>query len=191
MSASVPASLRLPTVGQAAWKVHLAVLATAAMLVLLLLNRDAVDMVRIWLDSSTFNHCLLIAPIIAWMVWQRLPELRHLQPSGWAPGLLLVAAGAAIWLLGWAGSIGLARHLALIILLQGLVIACLGRAVALGLAFPLFYAIFLVPAGEEIVPLMQTVTAQICMFLLGLVGIPANLEGVFISTPTGYFEVAE
>jgi EpsI family protein len=51
--------------------------------------------------------------------------------------------------------------------------------------------LFLVPAGEEIVPLMQTVTAEMCMALLGLVGIPAHLEGVFISIPGGYFEVAE
>jgi EpsI family protein len=30
-----------------------------------------------------------------------------------------------------------------------------------------------------------------CMALLGLVGIPAHIEGIFISIPTGYFEVAE
>jgi exosortase len=29
------------------------------------------------------------------------------------------------------------------------------------------------------------------MLLLALSGIPASLDGVFITTPTGYFEVAE
>src|SRR3546814_10607325 len=29
------------------------------------------------------------------------------------------------------------------------------------------------------------------MVLLGLVDIPAHIEGIFITTPTGYFEVAE
>jgi EpsI family protein len=76
-------------------------------------------------------------------------------------------------------------------MLQGSVIAILGRDVAKGLAFPLFYALFLVPAGEELVPAMQTLTAQIASSLLSITGVPAHLEGIFITTPTGYFEVAE
>jgi EpsI family protein len=87
--------------------------------------------------------------------------------------------------------VALARHAGLALMLQGAVVACLGKAAARGLAFPIFYAIFLVPAGEEIVPLMQTVTARMCMVLLALVGIPAHIEGVFISIPNGYFKVAE
>jgi EpsI family protein len=76
-------------------------------------------------------------------------------------------------------------------MLQGTVIACLGKTVARGLAFPIFYALFLIPVGQELVPPLQTVTALISMALLGLVGIPAHLEGIFITVPTGYFEVAE
>ena len=76
-------------------------------------------------------------------------------------------------------------------MLQGAAIACLGKSVTRGLAFPLFYAWFLVPAGEELVPAMQTVTARIAAFLLDLSGVPAHLEGIFITTPSGYFKVAE
>ncbi|HST37628.1 MAG TPA: EpsI family protein, partial [Allosphingosinicella sp.] len=50
---------------------------------------------------------------------------------------------------------------------------------------------FLVPFGEELIPAMQTLTAQIASFLLSLTGVPAHLEGIFITTPTGYFQVAE
>jgi exosortase A len=95
------------------------------------------------------------------------------------------------WLLGEAGGIAFARHLGLILMLQGAVIACLGKAAARGIAFPLFYAFFLVPFGDELVPAMQTLTAGIAAALLALAGVPAHLEGVFITTPTGYFEVAE
>jgi len=41
------------------------------------------------------------------------------------------------------------------------------------------------------VPVMQTLTAGIAAILLGLSNVPAHLEGIFITTPTGYFEVAE
>jgi hypothetical protein len=51
-------------------------------------------------------------------------------------------------------------------MLQGAAIACLGKAAARGLAFPIFYALFLIPFGEELVPPMQTVTAKMAMALL-------------------------
>lgn len=173
------------------WRLHLIGLGLAAAAILFLFHRDALDMASIWIDSSTYNHCALILPIIAWLVWQRLPELRQLAPMAWAPGLLLVATGAVAWLLGEAGGVALARHAGLVLMLQSAVIACLGKAVARGLAFPIFFAFFLIPVGEEIVPLMQTITAEMCMALLALVGIPAHIEGIFITIPNGYFEVAE
>jgi len=173
------------------WRSHLAALGAAWAAILLLFASDAADIAAIWWQSSTFNHCLLIGPIIAWLVQQRLAELRRLVPVAWAPGLLLGAAGALGWLLGEAGGIAFARHLGLVFMLQGAVVACLGKAVARGLAFPLFYALFLVPVGEELVPAMQTLTAQIAAGLLALTGVTAHLEGIFITTPTGYFEVAE
>ncbi len=175
----------------APWRSHLTALGTLAAALLLLFLPDAAGMVRVWSRSETFNHCFLILPIIGWLVWQRAPQLRQLVPVAWAPGLTVVAAGALLWLLGQAGGLGVARHLGLVLMLQGSVVACLGKAVSRALAFPLFYAFFLVPVGQELVPPLQLLTADIAMLLLGLAGIPAHLEGIFISTPTGYFEVAE
>lgn len=173
------------------WRRHGGALAIAAGAVLLMLAGDAVHMATIWWTSSTFNHCLLIVPIIAWLVAQRAPVLAGIVPVVWPAGLLLVGAGSLSWMLGDAGGVSLFRHLGLIVALQGAVVTLLGRDVARALAFPLFYALFLVPAGEEFVPALQDITARMSMALLGLVGIPAHLEGVFITTPGGYFEVAE
>lgn len=184
-------SLALPLERVSPWRAHLAALGAVSLAILFLFRGDAAGMAAIWWSSATFNHCLLIGPIIAWLVWQRLPQLRRLIPAAWPQGLLLVGAGALGWLLGDAGSVAFARHLGLVLMLQGAVIACLGKAVARGLAFPIFYALFLVPVGEEIVPLMQTLTAAISSALLALTGVPAHLEGIFITTPTGYFQVAE
>lgn len=173
------------------WRLHLAALGAVAATILILFGRDAADMAAIWWESSTYNHCALIPAIIAWLVWQRRPELGRMHPVGWTPGLAVVAVGALAWLIGEAGGVGLARHFGLIVMLQGAVIACLGKSIARALLFPICYALFLVPVGEELVPVLQGVTASMCMALLGLVGIPAHLEGIFITTPTGYFEVAE
>jgi exosortase A len=173
------------------WRTHLLALGIAAGAILALFASDAAGMARIWWNSATFNHCLLIVPIIAWLVRQRLPELKALAPRAWAPGLALVGAGALAWLLGDAGSVSFLRHLGLVLMLQGAVVAILGKAVARGLAFPIFYTLFLVPFGAELVPPMQEVTARMSMGLLALAGVPAHLDGIFISTPTGLFRVAE
>ena len=175
----------------APWRRHLGALALVSTAILALFWRDAASMAAIWWNSSTFNHVLLVPPIIAWLVWQRVPELARLDPIAWPGGLALAAAGGLAWLLGEAGGVALARQLGLVLMLQGTAIACLGPIVARGLTFPIFYALFLVPFGEELVPSLQLVTADIAMALLGLSGIPAHLEGVFITTPAGYFEVAE
>jgi exosortase A len=173
------------------WRTHLLALGLAATAILILFARDVASLVGVWLDTATFNHCALILPLIAWLVWQRLPELRPMTPAAWMPGLAIVALGALAWLAGYAGSVALARHAGLVVMLQGAVIACLGKSVSLAIAFPIFYAFFLVPVGDQLVPPLQTATAQMGTALLGLAGVPAHLEGIFITTPTGYFEVAE
>src|SRR3546814_1359768 len=105
--------------------------------------------------------------------------------------LLWLGLGAFAWMLGAAAGVAVVRHGALVMMLQGSVIALLGPAVARALLFPLFYAFFMVPFGEEIVAPLQLATAHISMILLGLTGVPAQMQGIFITTPNGYFEVAE
>ena len=173
------------------WKGALRNLAIVWAFILTLFWRDAGDMAAIWWNSSTFNHCLLILPILWWLVDQRKAELGKLQPQLWALPLLWIGAGALGWMLGNAGEVALARHLALVMMLQGSVALLLGPAVTFGLLFPLFYMLFLVPFGEEFVPALQILTADICMWLLGLTGVPAHIDGIYISTPTALFRVAE
>ena len=173
------------------WRSHLALLGGAIALILLLFFRDVADMATIWWTSSTFTHCLFILPLVGWLIWQRRGEVARLTPCVWAPGLALVAVAGFGWILGEAAGVSLIRHASLVFMIQMSAITLLGPSVARGLMFPLFYLFFLVPFGEELVPPLQTITAKLCMIFLGWAGIPAHIEGVFISTPTGYFEVAE
>jgi len=177
--------------GEAGWPRQLRALGCLWLAIVLLYWRDAADMATIWWTSSTYGHCLFLPPLIGWLVWQRREGLRAISPRSWWPGLLWMALGALFWLLGDAGSLGVIRHGALILLFQGAVAAALGPAVVRGLLFPLFYAFFMVPAGSELEPALQLLTARIAVALLHLFEVPAHLEGIFITIPTGYFKVAE
>lgn len=144
-----------------------------------------------WWDISTYNHIILIPPILGWLVWQRWPELQKLEPKAWWPGLLLFAGTAFLWLLGALSGLDLARQAGVVAMLGAAVPLLFGPRVAMGLLFPLGYLVFLIPIGEELVNLLQTVTARITIALTHLSGIPAVIDGVFINTPAGLFEVAE
>ena len=173
------------------WQRHLAALAGLVAAMLTLFFRDAADMAGLWWHSSTFNHCLLMLPMIAWLVALRVPQLRALTPAWWAPALGWIAGAGFVWLVGEAAGVALFRQLGLVLMLQGAVAATLGARLVRALLFPLAYALLLVPFGEELVPLLQTFTARISVALLHLSGLAADIEGVFITTRAGFFEVAE
>ncbi|MEE4451088.1 exosortase A [Novosphingobium resinovorum] len=148
-------------------------------------------MARQWWDISTYNHVLLIPAILGWLVWQRWPQLERLAPSPWWPGLVLLAGAAFLWLLGAMSGLDLARQAGVVAMLGACVPLMLGVRVSAALVFPLCYLVFLVPVGEELVNVLQTITAKITIVLTHLSGIPAEIDGVFIDTPAGLFEVAE
>ena len=173
------------------WRGPLVQLGVAWLMLIALLRADWADMFAQWWDTSTYNHILLVPPIIAWLVQQRASGLARLTPVAWWPGLLLFAVAAAVWLLGAFAGIAILRQIGAVSLLGAAVPALCGPRIAAGLAFPLGYMAFLVPFGEELVPPMQMVTAAMTVGLVHLSDIPARIDGVFIDTPAGLFEVAE
>lgn len=177
--------------GWTRWQRHLAALALLSAAILAIFWRDAADMAGIWWHSSTFTHCLLMVPMIGWLVSQRIALLRPLTPAFWWPALVWMAGSGLVWLVGEAAGVGLFRQLGLVLMLQGAVAATLGEKLVRALLFPLGYALLLVPFGEELVPLLQTFTAHISVLLLHLSGLSAEMQGVFVTTRAGFFEVAE
>lgn len=180
-----------PVAFDARWRRAAALLAASWAVLLLLFARDVGDLATIYWTNTTFGHCLFIAPVIGWLVWQRRAELAQVRPEGWLPGLAVVAAGGFGWVLGDAGGVALFRHAGLVLMLQGAVVSVLGPNVTRALLFPLCYMVFLVPFGEAMEAPLQAITVAMVMPLLHLFGVPASVDGVLITTSNGYFEVAE
>ncbi|KPH61666.1 exosortase A [Novosphingobium sp. ST904] len=173
------------------WRAAL-IRAGAVMLALIaVFHDDWAAMGRQWWDISTYNHIILIPPILGWLVWQRRAELVRLMPEAWWPGLIPMSGAAFLWVLGAFSGLDLARQAGAVAMLGSAVPLLLGPRVTAGLFFPLCYMAFLVPFGEELVEALQTITAEITIALTHLSGIPATVDGVFIDTPAGLFEVAE
>ncbi|MBO9713551.1 MAG: exosortase A [Sphingomonas sp.] len=173
------------------WRRHAAMLGGVWAALLALFHRDTADLATIYWTNTTFGHCLFIAPVIGWLVWQRRAGLAEVAPQGWWPGLSIVAAGGFVWLLGDAAGVALLRHVGLVAMLQGGAVSVLGPNVARALLFPLAYMGFLVPFGDVFEAPLQDLTVAMIMPLLHLSGVPASVDGVLITTSNGYFEVAE
>ncbi|EJU11781.1 exosortase A [Novosphingobium resinovorum] len=173
------------------WRGGIIRLGAAWLVLLFAFLGDWGAMARQWWDISTYNHVLLIPAILGWLVWQRWPQLERLTPTAWWPGLILLAGAAFLWLLGAMSGLDLARQAGVVAMLGACVPLILGVRVTAALIFPLGYLVFLVPIGEELVNVLQTITAEITIALTHLSGIPARIDGVFIDTPAGLFEVAE
>lgn len=175
----------------AAWQRPVMLLALAWIGNIALFLADWRAMALQWWDSSTYNHILLIPFILGWLIAQRGREVLRIAPQGWWPGLVLFGGAGFFWLLGHFAGLSLATQLGVVLMAQASVLTLLGPKASAALLFPLAYMLFLVPAGDELIPTLQTITAAITMILLDWSGVPAHIEGVFITTPAGYFEVAE
>ncbi|MFM5932372.1 MAG: exosortase A [Novosphingobium sp.] len=173
------------------WREPVAGLATAWLFLFICFARDWAAMADQWWNISTYTHVLLIPPILGWLVAQRWPQLREITPSGWRGGIWLFAGAAMLWVLGAFSGFSLIRQAAVVAMTGASALAVLGPRVGRALAFPLSYMVFLVPFGDELVPPLQLITAQLTIALTKLSAIPAVIDGVFIETPAGLFEVAE
>lgn len=173
-----------------AWRMPLVRLALAWCLLVAVAWEAWGTMAWHWWNASTYNHILLIPPILVWLVRQRWSELSRLTPSTWWPGLVLLVFGMMVWRVGAAFDVNLVSQFGAVMMLQSAVATLLGPRVTAGLLFPLGYMLFLVPFGDEIVPPLQDVTAKLAVWLTHASGVPATLDGIYIDTPAGLFIVA-
>lgn len=173
------------------WRAPLAALGIVCLVLFSLTFSDWAAMAHQWWYISTYNHVLFVPLIAGWLVYTRWNLLSQIVPAAWWPGLLPLSGALFLWLLGSVAGVNTASQLGAVVAIQCAIVTVLGLRVALAIAFPLAYLLFLVPFGDEMVPALQMVTAKLVIALTEWSGIPAVIDGVFIDTPVGLFEVAE
>ena len=175
----------------AVWKQPLFALLVSLAVLVAATGREWGEMVHQWWNIDTYNHILLVPLIVLWLIWLKADELAELAPRAWAPGLALVAVALVLWLAGRVTGINLIAHAGAVGAVQGALLAVLGVRVWTLLALPFVFLAFLVPFGDEIIPFLQAITAQIAIALTQWSSVPAVIDGIYIDTPVGLFIVAE
>jgi exosortase A len=189
-TASSPALAAASPIGSRRNLAFAAALAGAAG-ILAIFGEATMAMVSTWSESNTFNHGPLIPLLSAYMIWRRRDRLADAEPRFEWAGLIALFLALAVWTVGRISATMVIQQFALVFTLQAFVFCVLGRDVTARILFPLFYLLFAVPFGAELVPPLQDVTAFFVVVFLRLTGIPVFIDGVFIATPAGNYLVAE
>jgi exosortase A len=147
--------------------------------------------VDIWIISDIFNHCLFVLPGVLYLVYIKRAELDVLDVKPNYLVLILCIGCLGLYAIGLAGDVQLFMHVATFTFLPLSIWAFIGNRVAYKILFPLVFILFCIPIGEELIPALQEVTADLSMVMLNWSGIPVYRSGLYIEIPQGQFLVAE
>lgn len=146
--------------------------------------------VYLWVHSGYYNHCFIIAPIAATLIWSGRDRLHGLDPTPTAWGLAPMLAFGCVWLLSFLSGISEGTHLAVVGLIEATLLTVLGWRICWRMLIPFQYLWLMVPTGTFLIPPLQTITATFSAGLLELTGIPIFREGLMIEVPSGTYFVA-
>jgi exosortase A len=193
MTANAPPSVGAPTAMTPlrAWAPVLASIAIACAVFGFAFQREVGGAVRVWAESTAYNHCFLILPLVAVLLWSRRDVIASLRPQPAVWVLALVPVLSAVWVAAALLGVLEAEQLVVVALFEVLLVAVLGWRVFRALLAPLLFLFFLVPFGAFLVPALQRFTAAFATNGLQLLGIPVFSDGLIIQIPEGSFEVAE
>lgn len=186
VSASAPAVTALQ-----AWVPALVAVAIACAVFGVAFQREIVGALHVWMESTAYNHCFLVLPLVAVLLWNRRETVALLRPRPAPWALALVPLLSAAWVAAALLDVLEAEQLVVVSLFEVLLLAVLGWRAFRALLAPLLFLFFLVPFGAFLVPALQRFTAAFAVNGLQLVGIPVFADGFIIQIPEGTFEVAE
>ncbi len=176
---------------QPAWRAPLGCLVVSLFVLIVLYLDSFKSMVHVWESSETFAHCYFILPISLWLIWRKRAALAQVQPkvNYWFSPLLLVLGLS--WLIAAYASVQVVQHLAVVAMAQVIVATLLGWQTTRIILFPLFFLLFSVPIGEELIPYLIDFTADFSVAGIKLLGIPVYQDGTYIQLPTGNWSVVK
>ena len=173
------------------WRMAILTIAISACVFGFVFASDVTLAVRVWIDSTAYNHCFLILPLVGFLLWERRAVIASISPAPALWPLLFMPFLTAVWLVAAILDLNEGRQFALVAMFEVVLLVVLGPQVFRRLLAPLLFLFFLVPSGAFLVPSLQVVTAKIVVAGLHVLHIPVFSDGNMIEIPEGDFEIAE
>ncbi|HHH39985.1 MAG TPA: exosortase/archaeosortase family protein, partial [Sedimenticola sp.] len=141
------------------------------------------------------GHGILIAGLVAWLVWGELKKCRELPTDSSALGFLILIPALAAHMLDTGIDTKLLSAAAMFAALPGLSLLFLGVERTKRILFPLLLLFLTLPIPlvftEKLHLVLRQITTEGVSFLLPLLGVPVFASGTLLETPNGLLEVAD
>jgi exosortase A len=173
------------------WRPALILIGVAGLIFGVAFQQEITGAVRVWIDSTAYNHCFLVLPLAGFLLWERRSVISSVSPCPALWPLLAMPPLSAVWFLAALLEIQEGRQLLMVAMFQVVLLVALGPRLFWQLLAPFLFLFFLVPSGAFLVPSLQTITADIAVAGLQLLHIPVYSDGLMIEIPEGPFEIAE
>ncbi len=153
------------------------------------------EWVHDWLANSDNSHGFIVPFVAAYFAWDRRNQLNlaAIRSSYWGCVALFLTLG--IYVLSYAGGLVFPTRIAMVISLYGLIWCMLGSEIALLMAFPILFLLFMIPVPYSFISLisgpLQLFATTISANLIETCSIPVFQEGNMLYFVNTQLEVAE
>ncbi len=144
-----------------------------------------------WGTLPSHEHGYVVLLVVAYLLWSKLPVLRgeFCRPS-WKGFAALVLTGF-LAMLGELVSVAAVVQFAIVLMMISAVWAVTGDEIFRRAFGPLFFLLFAVPFGQEMLPVLMNWTADATVVALRYSGVPVYQEGRNFVIPSGQWSVVE
>jgi exosortase len=148
-----------------------------------------------WWSDPNFSHGFFVPLFSGFVIWQERSRLTGLalRPSWW--GMLFLAFGLCVLIVGQMGAELFLSRLSMLIVLAGLVVLFLGWSFFRALLFPWAFLLLMIPIPaiifNQIAFPLQLLASKVASTTLPWMGVPVLREGNVIILPSMALEVAD
>ncbi len=154
-----------------------------------------IPLVKEWIGNDTYSHGFLVPLVSGFLIWQQRTELAERANGGSWWGLLIIAAGLFLYILGELATLFILIHLSLWCILIGLLVSALGMRAVASISFPLGYLLTAIPLPQFLYQglsgHLQLMSSALGVGCLQLVGVTAFREGNVIDLGPIQLQVVE
>ncbi len=150
-----------------------------------------VSLTHIWRSMFDYHHGMVIAAISIIWLWRMRRDIDACSVRPVRAAWPLVVIVLLAWTIAYRANSELMQQMLLPVVAMLAVYAACGWQICRLAAAPLAYLYFGIPLWEQLLPFLQALTTAVAENLLGLMGVPTQVEGHHVTIPSGHFSIVE